>query len=217
MTQCLPAHATQCSDSHQKEAVLKATAVRSPLPVMLLILPCPPCLPGQGGPGGRPGQGVQAGGSRLGGPGWGAGDILSNLPYILHYHMVLAIKGLRTIRLHLGSFGGGVVAPCIILCAIQPCLTSHMNGDGFYIHFDSSDAKGQINTQRTTTQRVMREWGMRNSPVVLRVFHALCLPNTHEIFCPPPTETVHNSFHFDIHPSPSHHFGAGHFRPNYGI
>ncbi len=29
----------------EQEAVLKATAVRSPLPVMLLILPCPPCLP----------------------------------------------------------------------------------------------------------------------------------------------------------------------------
>ncbi len=29
----------------KQEAVLKATAVRSPLPVMLLILPCPPCLP----------------------------------------------------------------------------------------------------------------------------------------------------------------------------
>ena len=28
----------------QQEAVLKATAVRSPLPVMLSILPCPPCL-----------------------------------------------------------------------------------------------------------------------------------------------------------------------------
>ncbi len=42
---------------HQKtkqEAVLKATAVRSPLPVMSLILPCPPCLQqGGGGSGGR--------------------------------------------------------------------------------------------------------------------------------------------------------------------
>ncbi len=29
----------------QQEAVLKATAVPSPLPVMSSILPCPPCLP----------------------------------------------------------------------------------------------------------------------------------------------------------------------------
>ncbi len=43
----------------------------------------------QAGGGSR--QGVQAGGSRL-----GAGDISSTLPYILHYHMVLALKGLHT-------------------------------------------------------------------------------------------------------------------------
>ncbi len=71
--------------SQKQEAVLKATAVRSPLPVMSLILPCPPCLVSHTGQGG----GVQAGGSmwgrRLGvgegeGVGGGAGDISSTLP-----------------------------------------------------------------------------------------------------------------------------------------
>ncbi len=32
-------------EDKQQEAVLKATTVRSPLPVMSPILPCPPCLP----------------------------------------------------------------------------------------------------------------------------------------------------------------------------
>ena len=46
------AHAllVQCAQHNKQEAVLKATAVRSPLPVMSLILPCPPYLPlGVGG------------------------------------------------------------------------------------------------------------------------------------------------------------------------
>ncbi len=81
----------------KQEAVLKATAVRSPLPVMSPIPPCPPCLPwggwgwgglGAGGFGGR-GRGRGRG---LGGRGQGAGDISATLPYILHYHMVLCPK-----------------------------------------------------------------------------------------------------------------------------
>ncbi len=53
----------------EQEAVLKATGVRSSLPVMSLILPCPHCLP-QGG--GSRGRGVWVG-EGVGGGGWGRG------------------------------------------------------------------------------------------------------------------------------------------------
>ena len=66
----------------------KATAVRSPLPVMSSILPCPPCLLHGGVQWGR-GRGQGAG---EGGKGGGAGDISSTLP-LLHYHMVLRPEG----------------------------------------------------------------------------------------------------------------------------
>ncbi len=74
-----------CLCGCEQEAVLKATAVRSPLLVMLLILPCPPCLAqvictpqGQGGPG-RGEEGLWEGEGVLRGE--GAGDISSTLPY----------------------------------------------------------------------------------------------------------------------------------------
>ncbi len=68
-----------CSRLCEQEAVLKATAVRSPLPAMSSILPCPPCLPHvmlstpgvQGGSRGRGGLG--AGGSSRGGVKRGGG------------------------------------------------------------------------------------------------------------------------------------------------
>ncbi len=76
---------------HQKykqEAVLKATAVQSPLPVMSPIPPCPPCLPG----------GVRGeGGSGVGGTWEGAGDIQSTLPYTALPHGASPQNGLRTI------------------------------------------------------------------------------------------------------------------------
>ncbi len=78
----------------KQEAVLKATAERSPLPGMSSILHCPPCPRGKKGPvRGVPGQGE----------GEGAGEISSTLPYTALPHMVLALKGLRTIR-NLSSF-----------------------------------------------------------------------------------------------------------------
>ncbi len=48
----------------KQEAVLKATAVRSPLPVMSSILPCPPCLWLHGGWWGEGEGGVWGGGGR---------------------------------------------------------------------------------------------------------------------------------------------------------
>ncbi len=79
----------------QQEAVLKATAVRSPLPVMSPILRRPACFP----------QVMQArGGSRwqgvwVRGLGRGGGQGTFHPPcHVLHYHMVLRLKGLRTIR-----------------------------------------------------------------------------------------------------------------------
>ncbi len=42
----------------EQEAVLKATAVRSPLPVMSSILPWPPCPVGGGGSGRGRGRGL---------------------------------------------------------------------------------------------------------------------------------------------------------------
>ncbi len=88
-----------CGEICEQEAVLKAAAVRSPLPIMSSILPCPPCLP----------QVVQTqilfhqcksnssnqqGGGYMGrwwgkGEGrgvWGAGDISSTLPYTAQPH-----------------------------------------------------------------------------------------------------------------------------------
>ncbi len=59
--------------SSEQEAVLKATAVRSPLPVMSSILPCPPLSLGVGGSG----RGVK---------GEGAGEISSTLPYTAPPH-----------------------------------------------------------------------------------------------------------------------------------
>ena len=82
----------------KQEAVLKATAVRSPLPVMSSILPCPPCLPQVmqtflphhphllPTEGGSSHRGVQAGGQGTFHPPC----------HVLHFHMVLAPKGLRT-------------------------------------------------------------------------------------------------------------------------
>ena len=68
--------------------------MRSPLPVMSPILPCPPCLPW-----GVWGQGVQGGGFRSRGLGRGGGlgergQGTFHLPcHILHCHMVLRPKG----------------------------------------------------------------------------------------------------------------------------
>ncbi len=72
----------------EQEAVLKATAVQSPLPVMSLILPCPPYPQVMQATGGS--KRVEGEGRGLG---EGAGDISSTLPYILHDHMVLRPKG----------------------------------------------------------------------------------------------------------------------------
>ncbi len=58
----------------KQETVLKATAVRSPLPVMSLILPCPPLSSVQI-------QQQQSMGGGWGAVGGGAGDISSTLPY----------------------------------------------------------------------------------------------------------------------------------------
>ncbi len=73
---------------NEQEAVLKATAVRSPLPVMLSILPCPPCLPqvmlsagGVQGQGGSRGRGFRQGEGARVLRGEGAGDTSSTLPY----------------------------------------------------------------------------------------------------------------------------------------
>ncbi len=82
---------------NQQEAVLKATAVRSPLPVMSSILSCPHCIPEWGASGGRgvqgqggSGVGVGEGRGGLGGKGQGT----FHLPcHTLHYHMVLCPKG----------------------------------------------------------------------------------------------------------------------------
>ena len=78
---------------NKQEAVLKATAVRSPLPVMSLILPCPPCLPWGGGLGaGGAGQGGSGAEVREGG--WGRGQGTFQLScHILHHHMVLRPEG----------------------------------------------------------------------------------------------------------------------------
>ncbi len=68
----------------EQEAVPKATAVRSPLPVMSSILPCPPCLLCGG---------VQQGGGGFG-RGRGKGQGTFHPPcHILHCHMVLHPKG----------------------------------------------------------------------------------------------------------------------------
>ncbi len=66
----------QLHSRFQQEAVLKATAVRSPLPVMSSILPCPPCLPQvmlSTGWGGSRGRGVQGWGVWARGEGLGRG------------------------------------------------------------------------------------------------------------------------------------------------
>ncbi len=127
----------------QQEAVLKATAVRSPLPVMLSILPCPPWLStwgvwGQGVQGqGDPGRGVGGGG---GGGGAGAGDISSTLP-LLHYHMVLRPqgtshnKGPRFVQLLSNIYGSFHVDDDVsfFLRRQQPFLTTSKNGlDRFF-------------------------------------------------------------------------------------
>ncbi len=78
----------------KQEAVLKATAVQSPLPVMSLILPCLPCL-AQGG-GLRVGvEGSWARGFRGRGVWRGRGEQGTFHPpcHVLHYHMVLCPKG----------------------------------------------------------------------------------------------------------------------------
>ncbi len=79
--------------------------MRSPLLVMLLIIPCPPCLPqvmlSTGGSGGKAtGHGVWVGGGGLGAGGSGGrgfrgqGQGIFHPPcHILHYHMVLRPKG----------------------------------------------------------------------------------------------------------------------------
>ncbi len=89
-------------EKSQQEAVLKATAVRSPLLAMLLILPCPPCLP-QGKFGGRgvwwgreQGEGGPTGGGVwLGrGPHRGGGQGTFQFScHTLHYLMVLRPEG----------------------------------------------------------------------------------------------------------------------------
>ncbi len=78
---------------HKQEAVLKATAVQSPLPVMSLILPCPPCLPEAGGVWGQGGlgrgEGVKGGG--------GKGHFIHLASYCTTT-WCFALKGLRTIK-----------------------------------------------------------------------------------------------------------------------
>ncbi len=77
----------------EQEAVLKATAVRSPLPVISPIPPCPPCLPQ--GPGGAGGQGgLVAGGVR--GRGQGIFHPLCHIYCTTTW--CFALKGLRTIK-----------------------------------------------------------------------------------------------------------------------
>ncbi len=75
----------------QQEAVLKATAVRSPLPVMSWILPCPPCLPQVMQTQIWGGGGFQAGGSRPGGGGEGRGSRLGGQGHFIHLAMYTAI------------------------------------------------------------------------------------------------------------------------------
>ncbi len=84
----------------KQEAVLKATAVRSPLPVMSLILPCPPCLPNSGGVVQAGEGGLVRGGGLAEGGGWGRGTAVGGgwgtfYPpcHVLHYHLVLRPKG----------------------------------------------------------------------------------------------------------------------------
>ncbi len=87
----------------EQEAVLKATAVQSPLLVMWLILPYPPYLPpvilsltGGGGPaaGGCLAMGGLGGGLGRGRGVGGGGQGTFHPPcHILHYHMVLCPEG----------------------------------------------------------------------------------------------------------------------------
>ncbi len=88
------------SSQNQQEAVLKATAVGSPLPAMSLVLPYPPCLPQvMQAAGGVWGQGVWVWGEGAGV--WGRGRGLRGRGqgtfhppcHILHYHMVLRPEG----------------------------------------------------------------------------------------------------------------------------
>ena len=71
--------------------MLKVTAVRSPLPVMSSILPCPPCLPQvmqtqiQGGPGRVEGEGEG-----------GRGHFIHLAPPYCTTTWCFALKGLRT-------------------------------------------------------------------------------------------------------------------------
>ncbi len=85
----------------KQKAVLKATAVRSPLPVMSLILPCPPCLLHAGGggfPGSRRGSGWGRG---IEGGGGGRGYFI-HLGIYCTTTWCFALKGLRTMK-RLGS------------------------------------------------------------------------------------------------------------------
>ncbi len=86
-----PVHAVH---TKKQEAVLNATAVRSPLPVMLLILPCPPCLL-HGGSG--KGRGVWQGEGRgRGGEGGGGRGHFIHLAIYCTTTWCFALKGLRT-------------------------------------------------------------------------------------------------------------------------
>ncbi len=84
--------------------MFKATAVRSPLPVMSPILPCPPCLPQGGGVWGQgvQGQGGPGGGRGVGGGGWGRGFRGRGRGHFIHLAIYctttwcFALKGLRT-------------------------------------------------------------------------------------------------------------------------
>ncbi len=82
---------------NKQEAVLKATTVRSPLPVMSLILPCPPCLLHRGG-GPSGGRGVWQGEVGLVGGGGGGRGHFIHLAIYCTATWFFALKGLRTTR-----------------------------------------------------------------------------------------------------------------------
>ncbi len=87
----------------EQEAVLKATAVRSPLPLMSSLLPCPPCLPQVR----SRVRGVWWGRGCLGAlGGWGGGGGWGHFIHLAMYCTTtwcFALKGLRTIRANEGS------------------------------------------------------------------------------------------------------------------